>query len=81
MRVILSGLLLVLAGGCALMQAADRLDGAQLLEVVKAERSSGCIAGWVNGSHLGAAGRVRVLALWGPKPPEVAQCLGALVLP
>jgi len=74
-------LLLVLAtlAGCALTQAAEKLDGAQLLDLVKQENSAGCIMGSVSGAHLGVAGVVRVIAVWGKSPPDPATCLRQLL--
>lgn len=52
--------------GCATSTMADLL---------KQENSSGCLSGWISGSHLGMAGNLRVLAMWGSTPPDPAACV------
>jgi hypothetical protein len=74
-------LLISLVAGCALTQAVDKLEGEELLKLVKQENSQGCVSAWINGAHLGVAGAMRVIATWGKTPPDVRLCTGQVTTP
>lgn len=62
-----------LASGCALLEAKDRLEGLDLLELAKRENAQGCVKGTVTGSHLGASGVLNIWATWGAQPPDCSK--------
>lgn len=62
-----------MAAGCAILSASEKLEGVDLLELVKQENSQGCFRGTLTGSHLGASGLVYVWATWGKSPPDCSK--------
>ena len=60
-----------MTSGCALMQAADTLTGADLQSLVKQENSSGVIIGILNGAHLGNSGTFKVCTTWGVASQDI----------
>lgn len=65
--------LALLASGCVALEAADKLQGTDLLELAKRENAAGCVRGTVTGSHLGAAGVLYLWATWGTHPPDCSK--------
>lgn len=78
-RLLLVILLLALAlPGCALLTAADRLQGADLASLVKQENAAGCIKGLLNGAYLGNSGTFIIISKWGVSPPAACETSGML---
>lgn len=70
--------ILFLLSGCALLTAADKLQGADLQELVKQENSAGCIKGLVNGAYLGNSGTFLIITKWGSTPPSACDTPGVI---
>lgn len=72
-------LVLALLNGCAMMSAADKLQGTDLQALVRQENSQGCIKGLLNGSYLGNSGTFLVITTWGQSPPRACETLGTTI--
>jgi hypothetical protein len=71
----------LLLAGCAITQASQKLEGADLKEIVALENFQGCIYANVTGSYIGAAGQFRIIGSIG-RTNTVQNCIpGAILAP
>lgn len=70
MRTVAVVAVLALLSGCAALVGQPSITVDELLRIMEAQRSAGCLDGFVAGAGIG---QVHLAVVWGESPPECGR--------